>query len=147
MLGKTENDMKILLIDGQGGKMGRQLTESLLQRFPKVELTVVGTNSNATAAMFKGGAKLGATGENAIIVGCRTADIIIGPIGIVIADSMLGEITPKIAVSVAQSNATKILIPANRCSNLVAGIGNVTLASLISDTLDKIEKLIADGIE
>ena len=138
--------MKILLIDGQGGKMGKQLTESVLARFPKVELTVVGTNSNATAAMIKGGAKFGATGENSIVVCCRTADIIIGPIGIVIADSMLGEITPKIAVAVAQSSATKILIPANRCNNLVAGIENVSLTALISDTLEKIEKIIADGI-
>ena len=138
--------MKILLIDGQGGKMGKQLTESVLARFPKVELTVVGTNSNATAAMNKGGAKFGATGENSIVVFCRTADIIIGPIGIVIADSMLGEITPKIAVAVAQSSATKILIPANRCNNLVAGIENVSLTALISDTLEKIEKIIADGI-
>lgn len=139
--------MKILLIDGQGGKMGKQLTESVLERFKDVELTVVGTNSNATAAMLKGGAKNGATGENAIIVGCRTADIIVGPIGIVIADSMFGEITPKIAVAVAQSNATKILIPVNRCNNLVAGIENASMTSLLNDTLDKIEMVIQDATD
>lgn len=135
--------MKILLIDGQGGKMGKQLTESILQRFPAIELVAVGTNSNATAAMIKGGAKRGATGENAVVVGCRTADIIIGPIGIVIADSMLGEITPNMALAVAQSNAVKILIPTNRCSSLIAGIGETSLSSLISDTLDKIEAILA----
>lgn len=138
--------MKILLIDGQGGKMGKQLAESILQRFPGIELVVVGTNSNATAAMMKSGVKLGATGENAVVVGCRTADIIIGPIGIVIADSMLGEITPRIALAVARSNAAKIFIPVNRCCNLIAGVGDVSLSDLISDTLDKIEKIISGGL-
>lgn len=135
--------MRILLIDGQGGKLGKQLVESILAIYPGVELTAVGTNSTATEAMLKGGAKLAAMGENAIIVGCRKADIIVGPIGIVLADSMLGEITPKIAVTVAQSEATKILIPMNRCNSMVAGIDDVSTAALISDALDKIGKAIA----
>lgn len=135
--------MKILLIDGQGGKLGRQLTESILSRYPSVSLTVVGTNSTATEAMLRGGAKQAATGENAVVVGCRGADIIIGPVGIVIADAMLGEISPAMALAVAQSSAVKILIPVNRCSNLIAGIGNVSTAALIADTLDKIGQLVA----
>lgn len=139
-----EINMRILLIDGQGGKMGKQLAESIIGRYPEAELTAVGTNSTATEAMLKGGARLVATGENAIIVGCRKADIVIGPIGIVIADSMLGEITPKAAVAVAQSEAVKILIPVNRCNNLVAGVGEATTSSLISDALDKIGKIITN---
>lgn len=137
--------MKILLIDGQGGRMGKQLVESIVSRYPEVELTAVGTNSTATEAMLKGGAKFVATGENAVVVGCRKADIIIGPIGIVIADSMLGEITPRISIAVAQSEAVKILIPVNRCNNVVAGIGDVSTASLISDALEKIGRIIINA--
>lgn len=138
--------MKILLIDGQGGKMGKQLADSIIQKFPTAELIVTGTNSTATMTMLKSGVKQGATGENAIIVGCRTADIIVGPIGIVIADSMLGEITPKIAVAVAQSSAKKVLIPVNRCNNIIVGIENTTLTTLINDTLKKIETIINESI-
>lgn len=130
--------MRILLIDGQGGRLGKQLTESIQLRYPETELTVVGTNSVATSAMLKGGAKQAATGENAVIVGSRKADIIIGPIGIVIADSMLGEITPAMALAVAQSEAVKILIPANKCNHLVAGITNLSMSDMIEDALEKI---------
>lgn len=134
--------MKILLIDGQGGKLGRELCESILGRFSDIELVAVGTNTIATSAMIKGGARLCATGENAVAVNCRSADIIIGPVGIVIADSMLGEITPKMALAVAQSNAVKILIPANRCNNLVAGADGIPVSDMIADTLKKIQKII-----
>lgn len=136
--------MKVLLIDGQGGKLGKQLAESILERFPQVELTAVGTNSIATATMMKSGVKQAATGENSVIVGCRTADIIIGPIGIVIADAMLGEITPNMALSVGQSTATKILLPINRCSNLVAGVGNLSVNDMIADALKKMQSIM-DG--
>ena len=133
--------MHILLIDGQGGKIGRELTESILERYPDVELTVVGTNTIATSNMIKGGAKNAATGENAVVVGCRTADIIVGPVGIVIADSLLGEITPSMALAVAQSPATKILIPMTKCNNLIAGIRSQSVSSLIEDVLVKIAEL------
>ena len=130
--------MKLLIIDGQGGRLGKELAEKVLEKYPESETVVVGTNTIATSAMLKSGVKLGATGENAVIVNCRDADIIAGPIGIVIADSMLGEITPKMALAVAQSRAVKILIPSNRCNNLVAGIGNVTVGELIDDAVEKI---------
>ncbi len=137
-----ERNMKILLIDGQGGKIGKQLTESILTSFPEAELTVVGTNSSATSAMIKGGAKLAATGENAVIVACRKADIIVGPLAVVVADSMLGEITPAMALAVAQSDAVRILIPSNRCNNLVAGIGEITVTEMINDALCKIGAIL-----
>lgn len=136
--------MKVLLIDGQGGKLGKQLAESILERFPQVELTAVGTNSIATATMMKSGVKQAATGENSVIVGCRTADVVIGPIGIVIADAMLGEITPNMALAVGQSTATKILLPINRCSNLVAGVGNLSVNDMIADALKKMQSVM-DG--
>ena len=130
--------MKILLIDGQGGKIGRELTEAILEKFPSCELTTVGTNTIATTNMIKGGSKHAATGENAVIVGCRNADLIVGPLGIVIADSLLGEITPSMALAVAQSNAVRILIPMTNCNNLIAGIRSQTMSDLIDDVMKKI---------
>lgn len=134
--------MKILLIDGQGGKIGKELTESILEKFPEVDLVTVGTNTIATSNMIKGGSKSAATGENAVIVGARTADLIVGPIGIVIADSLLGEITPAMALAVAQSSATKILIPMSKCNNMIAGIKSQSMSDLLSDVLSKISEFI-----
>ncbi len=134
--------MHILLIDGQGGRMGKELSEAILARFPDQILTAVGTNSTATETMHKAGVKRTATGENAVIVGCRTADIIVGPLGIVIADSMLGEITPSMALAVAQSNAIKVLIPSNRCNHLVAGVSELPISAMLDDAIKKIANLI-----
>lgn len=134
--------MHILVIDGQGGNIGRQLIKLISQRFPQVQLTAVGTNSSATANMMKGGATAGATGENAVKVGCRKADVIVGPLGIVIADSLLGEVTANMAVAVARSEAVKILIPLNRCDNLVAGVGALSTAELLEDAMEKIDALL-----
>lgn len=131
---------KILIIDGQGGQIGSQLIKSIIGY--DVEIMAVGTNSTATNAMIKAGAKNGATGENPVIVGCRTADIIIGPIGIVIADSLYGEITPKMAIAVGQSNAKKILIPINKCDNIIVGVSDLSLTVMIKNVL----KVLADLI-
>ena len=95
--------MKVLVIDAQGGGIGKQVVAAIKHKQPHIEITAVGTNSTATTAMLKAGADHAATGENAVVVGCRTADVIIGPIGIVIADAMFGEVTPTIAVAVGQS--------------------------------------------
>lgn len=130
--------MNILVIDGQGGRLGKQMIESLRKAFPQAYIIGVGTNSIATAAMLKGGADEGATGENPVLVGCRKADVIVGPLGIVIADSLLGEVTPKMAVAVAQSQAKRILIPMNRCDNLVAGVNGQSIGELIEDAVKKI---------
>ena len=89
--------------------------------------------------MLKAGAHQAATGENPVIVACRKADVIIGPIGIVIADSLMGEITPKMAVAVGQADATRILLPVNKCDNLVAGIAKPTVSSLIEDVMVKLK--------
>jgi len=134
--------MRVLIIDGQGGRLGRQITEAVRERYPSLLITAVGTNSTATASMLKGGAHEAATGENAVIVACRKADVIIGPLGIVIADSLLGEVSPATALAVAQSSASRILIPMNRCENIVAGIQNQTVSALIEDAVEKLGSLI-----
>lgn len=122
----------ILIIDGQGGGIGRQLVSAIKEKLPDSVVTAVGTNSAATSAMLKAGADNAATGENAVIVGCRKADIIAGPVGIVIADSLFGEITPYMAVAVGQSNAKRILIPVNHCDNMVVGVSEKTVGELVS---------------
>ena len=132
--------MHILVIDGQGGRLGKQLIESINRTFPQAEITAVGTNSIATAAMLRAGAEQGATGENPVVVASKQADIIVGPIGIVIADSLLGEVTAAMANAVARSSAARVLIPVNRCDNLVAGVNTQSGGDLLSDALDKIRQ-------
>lgn len=136
---KQEEPLHILIIDGQGGKIGKQLVEAVKSTLPKVLITAVGTNSIATANMVKAGAEQAATGENAVIVGCRTADIIIGPMGIVIADALLGEVTPAMAAAVGQSRAKKILIPINKCNHIIVGVPDMSVTSLIQKTLETIK--------
>lgn len=130
--------MNILVIDGQGGGIGRQVIAAIKQNFPEHSVTAVGTNSTASSAMLKAGADIAATGENAVIVGCRKADIIIGPVGIVIADSLFGEITPAMAVAVGQSRAKRILIPINHCDNIVAGVPDLSVGKLIQYVIAEI---------
>ena len=138
--------MNLLVIDGQGGQLGSQIMKAIRNKYNDAYIMAVGTNATATASMIKAGANQGATGENPVIVASRKADVIIGPIGIVIADSLLGEITPKMAVAVGQSNATKILIPINKCENLVAGVPNLTTTALIDDTLNKLQEIISKNV-
>lgn len=138
--------MKILIIDGQGGQLGSQIIKAIRNKYSDMLIMAVGTNATATASMMKAGANQGATGENPVLVASRKADVIIGPIGIVIADALLGEITPKIAVAIGQSNATKILIPVNKCENLVAGVQNLTTSALIEDTLKKLQEEIDKNV-
>ena len=132
--------MRFLVIDGQGGRLGKLLIEEIRKEFPGEEIMAVGTNATAASTMLKAGADEAATGENPVVVACRRADVIIGPIGIVIADSLLGEVTPKIAIAVAQSSAVRILIPMNRCDNLVAGVGSLSIAELAADAVRKLKE-------
>ncbi len=123
--------MRILIIDGQGGKIGRSIAEAVLKELPGVEVDLIGTNAIATANMLKSGAKNAATGENPVVVMAPRADVIIGPVGIAVADSMMGEVTPKMAVAVGQSRAKKILIPMNRCDIMIAGVGELPLSEMV----------------
>ena len=133
--------MNILVIDGQGGQLGGQLIKSLKLNFKDINITAVGSNATATASMLKAGANQAATGENPVVVACRKADIIIGPIGIVIADALLGEITSKMAVAVGQSDAVKILLPVNKCTNLVAGVSDLNMTTIIDDAISNVKAL------
>ena len=134
--------MKIIVIDGQGGKIGRTVIEQLKKRFPDQELLAIGTTSMATSSMLKAGASQGATGENPILVASRDADIIIGPIAIVMADSLLGEITPSMANAVSASRAYKILIPTNRCNHYIAGCQEVSLSDAIQAVCDEVGRIL-----
>ena len=133
--------MNILVLDGQGGRMGRTLTEEIRKICPGAEITAVGTNSIATGNMMKADcADHYATGENAVIVACRTADVIVGPLGITMADAMMGEISPAMANAVASSLARRVLIPMNLCSTYVAGTVKGS-AAILSDTMQYIRQL------
>lgn len=136
--------MKIVIIDGQGGRIGSLLATRIhREQIPNAKIYAIGTNSAATAAMMKGCADFGATGENPVLVACRDADFIIGPLGILSADSLLGEVTPAMAVAVGQSRAQKLLLPVNRCNNHVIGVTDLNIAQLIEQTAETLLKLAA----
>ncbi len=131
-----------MVIDGQGGGMGRQIVSEIKAAFPDAVVRAVGTNTAATEAMRKAGADITATGENAVLVGARKAHVIVGPVGIVIADALHGEITPEMARAVGQSGAVRVLIPVNQCDNLVAGVERQSMGRLIESAIDLIRGAI-----
>jgi len=131
--------MNVLVIDAQGGGIGRQLVAAIKQDIANVVITAVGANSAATSAMLKAGADYAATGENAVVVGCRKADIIVGPIGIVIADALFGEITPRMARAVGQSAARRILVPLSHCDNIVVGVADLSISAMVQDVVREIQ--------
>lgn len=128
--------MNIVVIDGQSGRMGQLFIERARAAGICAEITAIGTNALATSAMLKAGATFGATGENPVLVACRKADIIVGPIGILVADSMLGEITADMALAVGRSAAKKLLLPVNQCGNLVAGTQVMSLAKVMEEGVE-----------
>ncbi len=131
--------LKIAVIDGQGGRLGALTVAAIKEaKDIKCEIYAIGTNSIATSAMMKAGADFGATGENSVKVVCRDADYIVGPIGIVSADSLLGEITPDMAVAVGQSRAVKLLIPINQCSNRVVGVKKLSMSDMIKEAVESL---------
>ena len=133
--------MNILVVDAQGGGIGRSLIEAIKGKIPTAVVTAVGTNTVATSAMITAGADNVATGENAVVVGCRRADVIVGPIGIVIADALYGEITPAMALAVGQSKAKRILIPVNHCDNIIVGVSDLSMAKLIDNVLRELMQI------
>lgn len=135
--------MNILVIDAQGGGVGKQLVAAIKRELPDCALTAVGTNVAASGAMQKAGADHTATGENAVIVGARRADVIVGSIGIVIADAMYGEITPAMALAVGQSSAKRVLIPFDHCDNYVAGCGELPLGRRIQAAVELLKQIRA----
>lgn len=136
--------MKITIIDGQGGRIGKSVIEQIRKKHRDLEIYAIGTNSIATSAMLKAGADYGATGDNAVIVNAADSDIIVGPIGIVFANALLGEITPAIATAVSASRAYKILIPVNRCNHFVAGCAELPMGDYIRIAAEKIESMLTE---
>jgi NAD(P)-dependent dehydrogenase (short-subunit alcohol dehydrogenase family) len=129
--------MRIAVVDGQGGGIGKAIVEKFRQAFGEgIEIIALGTNSLATALMLKAGANEGATGENAVVYNASKVDIILGPIGIICANSLLGELTPLMARAIAESSAKKVLIPLNRCNVTVAGTQNKPLPHYIDDAIE-----------
>ena len=137
--------MKLLIIDGQSGRLGAQIIEGLRKaRLPDCHsIVAVGTNSLATSGMINAGADQGATGENAVVVQCRTADVIVGPIGIALADAMLGEIPPAMATAVGASSAARVLIPSDRCTTYVIGVVPLTRKQQIDAAVSQVMALCA----
>lgn len=134
--------INILVIDAQGGGIGRQLVAAVKEALPGALVTAVGTNGAATSAMLKAGADQAATGENSVLVACRKADVIMGPIGITVADAMVGEITPRMASAVGQSGAKRILIPVNHCDNIIVGVPDTGIAALVREAVRVLRSLV-----
>lgn len=137
--------MNILVIDAQGGGIGKQIVSALKKRYPEQYITAVGTNSLAASSMLKAGADAAATGENPVIVCSRRADVIIGPVGIVIADALLGEITAAMAAAVGQSPAKRILVPVNHCDNYIVGVTDLSMTKLIEGVVAEVGKMLESG--
>lgn len=137
--------MKVLVIDGQSGRMGQVLIERIRAAALPCEVIAVGTNAIATSAMLKAGADAGATGENPVVVNCRDTDVIAGPIGILAADSLLGEISPAMALAVGRSPARKLLLPVNHCNNVVVGTQSMTLSKLMDEAVDLLRAMCAEA--
>lgn len=133
--------VKVVVIDGQGGRLGQLIVEAIIKEKIPCELYAVGTNSIATSAMLKAGASLGATGENPVKVVCRDADVIIGPIGILAADSLLGEVTPEMAVAIGQSRAIKLLLPVSQCNNQVICVQQLTMGEMVKAAVERLKEL------
>ncbi|MBE6113456.1 MAG: DUF3842 family protein [Erysipelotrichaceae bacterium] len=132
--------MKIVVIDGQGGRIGKMIIEEISDMVIGHEVVAIGTNALATSSMIKGGATLAATGENPVVVNVRDADVVIGPIGIIVADSLLGEVTEKMAVAVASSKAKKILVPISKCNQVVVGVQELPLSKYIELVREQLKR-------
>lgn len=134
--------MNCVIVDGQSGRVGALLAARIKAAGLPLEVLAVGTNAIATSAMMKAGADRGATGENPILVACRDADIIAGPIGILMADALMGEITPTMAVAIGQSRAKKVLLPVNsHCGKIVVGVRDLTLSRMLDEAVEALRDL------
>lgn len=133
---------KVVIIDGRSGRTGQMFIERIRAAGLACEIIAIGTNAIATSAMLKAGAEVGATGENPVIVACRSADVIAGPIGILVADSLMGEVTPAMALAVGQSRGARLLFPVGQCNNVVVGTQSLTLSKLMDEAVELLRSMI-----
>ena len=132
--------MKVLVIDGMGGGIGKSIIEHIRNEFAEMEITAVGTNSIATSVMLKAGATNAATGENAVVYNCTKADYIVGVTGLLIANSLHGEVSPRMAEAISLSPAHKMLIPIDRCGVTILGLAEKPVQAYIAE-INKVLKL------
>ncbi len=133
--------MKILVIDGQGGGLGKQLVAALSARCPRPSSQPWAPTVWPPVPCARQARCAPPPAENAVVVNCRHADIIVGPIGIVIADALLGEITPAMAAAVCQSGAKRVLIPVNHCDNYIVGVPEQPIGDLVTAAVQKVTDL------
>ncbi|MBR6739829.1 MAG: DUF3842 family protein [Clostridia bacterium] len=133
--------MKIMVTDGQGGRIGSMLCAEIRSALPTAEIIAVGTNSAAAAAMLKAGADAAATGENPVIYNAPRVDVITGPSGIILPNALLGEVTPAMAMAIGTSDAYKVLIPFGKCGLCMAGTPELSLSEYIQAAVKKILSL------
>jgi len=137
-------EKQVVIIDGQGGRLGRMVVEAIRAASLPCRILAVGTNSIATASMLKAGADAGATGENPVVVACRDADIILGPMGILCADALLGEITPAMAAAIGRCDAQKLLLPVNLCGTRVVGVKAMSFSELVAAAVEELGSLLRE---
>ncbi len=136
--------MLVVVIDGMGGGIGTQLVAQLSGQIPAgAELVCVGANAWATQSMLKAGASRGATGENAVRMTVQDANIVAGPIGIIIPNALMGEITPQMAESIASSTARKVLIPVSQGHFEIVGMENRPLVTNIREAAARILEIVS----
>ena len=136
--------MKIVVVDGQGGRLGKLLVEGIKARLPQAQVYALGTNSIATATMLEAGADFGATGENPVIRGVMDADAVLGPVGIVVAHAILGEVTPAMAEAVGGCRARKFLVPMNSCGVVVAGVKEQPLPAYVAQAVEQTAEFLGE---
>lgn len=136
--------MKIVVVDGQGGRLGKLLVEGVKARLPRAQVYALGTNSIATSTMLKAGADFGATGENPVIRGVMDADAVLGPVGIVVAHAILGEVTPAMAEAVGGCRAKKFLVPMNGCGVVVAGVKEQPLSAYVAQAVEQMTEFLGE---
>ena len=136
--------MKIVVVDGQGGRLGKLLVEGVKARLPRAQVYALGTNSIETSTMLKAGADFGATGENPVIRGVMDADAVLGPVGIVVAHAILGEVTPAMAEAVGGCRAKKFLVPMNSCGVVVAGVKEQPLPAYVAQAVEQMAEFLGE---